>query len=60
MHVVASEMVQASQDNRVVTAWQDYRSALYRFILKRVRDKEAAEDIVQEVLLKALEKQGAL
>ena len=60
IHVVASEMVQANRDNGVVTAWQEYRSALHRFILKRVRDNEAAEDIVQEVLLKAYAKQGTL
>ena len=33
---------------------------MYRFILKRVRDKETAEDIVQEVLLKAYAKQETL
>jgi RNA polymerase sigma-70 factor (ECF subfamily) len=33
---------------------------LYRFVLKRVRDREAAEDIVQDVLVKAYSRQGTL
>jgi RNA polymerase sigma-70 factor (ECF subfamily) len=33
---------------------------LYRFVLRRVRDREAAEDIVQEVLVKAYSRQGTL
>jgi RNA polymerase sigma-70 factor, ECF subfamily len=33
---------------------------LYRFVVKRVRDREAAEDIVQEVLVKAYSRQGTL
>lgn len=34
-------------------AWKAQREALYRFILRRVGDQAAAEDLVQEVLLKA-------
>jgi len=41
-------------------AWQAHRDELYRFVLNRVRDKEAAEDIVQEVLVKAYTRQGTL
>ena len=32
---------------------QAYRDELYRFVLKRVRDEAAAEDIVQEAMVKA-------
>lgn len=42
------------------TAWGAHREALYRFILGRVRDPQAAEDIVQEVIVKAYTKQGTL
>ena len=41
-------------------AWQEYRDELFRFILKRVRNHAAAEDIVQEVLVKAYARQGTL
>ena len=33
--------------------WDEYREILYRFILKRVKDSLLADDIVQDVLLKA-------
>src|SRR5687768_16176206 len=33
-------------------AWQNYRSLLYAFILKRVHDSFTAEDITQEVLIR--------
>lgn len=33
--------------------WKDYRSELLRFIRGRVRDKDIAEDLVHEVLIKA-------
>jgi DNA-directed RNA polymerase specialized sigma24 family protein len=33
---------------------------LHRFVLKRVRDREAAEDIVQEVLVRAYSQQWTL
>jgi RNA polymerase sigma-70 factor, ECF subfamily len=39
---------------------QAHRDKLYRFVLNRVRDEEAAEDIVQEVLVKAYTRQGTL
>jgi len=32
---------------------QAYRDELYRFVLKRVRDEAAAEDVVQEALVRA-------
>jgi RNA polymerase sigma-70 factor (ECF subfamily) len=35
------------------TPVQAYRDELYRFVLKRVRNEAAAEDIVQEALVKA-------
>jgi RNA polymerase sigma-70 factor (ECF subfamily) len=40
--------------------WQEYRDALYRFVLKRVGEAEAAEDIVQDVLVKAYAQQETL
>lgn len=33
--------------------WTEYRTALHRFILSRINDPMLAEDIVQEVLIKA-------
>ena len=40
--------------------WKEHRSKLQRFILNRVNDPLAAEDIVQEVLLKAYERLDSL
>jgi len=34
------------------TVWEDFSGALKGFILSRVRDRESAEDILQEVFLK--------
>ena len=34
--------------------WQEYRLGLYRFVLKRVHDEAAADDIVQDALAKIL------
>lgn len=33
--------------------WEAYRTKLYRFVFVRVRDRAAAEDIVQDVLTRA-------
>ena len=52
--------MQARHNNREPTAWQAHRDALYRFVLQRVRDEAAAEDIVQEVLIKAYTRQWTL
>ena len=41
-------------------AVQAHRDELYRFILRRVRDEAAADDIVQEVWLKAYAQQRGL
>ncbi len=46
-----------STENRT---WQAYRAELYRFILKRVRNKALAEDIVHDVLIKAYTQQAML
>lgn len=35
------------------SAWQTYRTSLFHFVLKRVADPADAEDLVQEVLVKA-------
>ncbi len=58
--VVATEPMQVRHNNTEATAWQAYRDARFRFILQRVRDDAAAEDIVQEVLVKAYTRQGTL
>ena len=42
------------------TAWQRHRDALYRFVLRRVQDHAAAEDIVQDILVKAYTREGTL
>jgi RNA polymerase sigma-70 factor, ECF subfamily len=40
-------------DCDIFEIWEDYKASLYLFILKRVEDKEAAKDILQDVLLKS-------
>ncbi|MCI0400280.1 MAG: RNA polymerase sigma factor SigZ [Gammaproteobacteria bacterium] len=52
--------MQARHNNIEATTWQAHRDALYRFVLQRVRDEAAAEDIVQEVFVKAYTRQGTL
>jgi RNA polymerase sigma-70 factor, ECF subfamily len=43
----------AAQANCDVSAlWMEHKDALYRFILKRVRDEDLAKDILQDVLMK--------
>jgi len=46
--------------NALTSAAADYRAALFRFVHARVRDHAAAEDIVHDVLLRALERQSQL
>lgn len=46
--------------NDLSSAAADYRAALFRFVHARVRDHAAAEDIVHDVLLRAIEKQSQL
>ena len=57
---VATEPMQARHNNTEAIAWQAHRDALYRFVLKRVRHEAAAEDIVQEVFVKAYTRQETL
>ena len=40
--------------------WEAYRTKLYRFVLARVRDEAAAEDIVHDVLAKAYARRDTL
>jgi len=47
-------------DSVTEAAWHAYRDALYRFVVKRVRDHTAAEDIVHDVLVKAYTRQETL
>lgn len=46
-------------ENSIVD-WQTYRSNLYQFIYKRINDSALAEDIVQDVLVKAYESRDSL
>ena len=41
-------------------AWTAHRDALHRFVRRRVDDDATADDVVQEVALRALANQGAL
>ena len=45
----------ASLDN-IEEIWQEYHHKMLAFIQKRVSDKSVAEDILQEVFVKALTK----
>src|SRR5690606_31385994 len=40
--------------------WREYRSRLFGFVRKRVADETTAEDIVHDVLMRALEKRDTL
>lgn len=40
-------------DCNIFEIWEDYKAALYLFILKRIEDRDEAKDILQEVLLKS-------
>lgn len=42
------------------TTWQEYRNALFRFIMQRVGNAATAEDIVQDFLIKAYAQQASL
>jgi RNA polymerase sigma-70 factor, ECF subfamily len=44
----------------MLDAAAQYREALYRFVIGRVKDRAAAEDIVHDVLVRAHEKQSQL
>lgn len=47
-------------EESLTATWEQARQALLRFVLSRVRDRDAAEDIVHDVLLRALRNQSAL
>lgn len=47
-------------EQTLTDAWQSHRATLRRFILGRVGDADAAEDIVQDVLLRAWSQQSRL
>lgn len=40
--------------------WRDYRTQLFRFVLKRVSDEATAEDIVHDVLVRAYDRRDTL
>ena len=52
--------MQELRDNSGNRLWEAQRSELYGFVLKRVRDEAAAEDIVHDVLVKAYERRETL
>jgi RNA polymerase sigma-70 factor (ECF subfamily) len=52
--------MQELRDNSGDRIWEAQRSELYGFVLKRVRDEAAAEDIVHDVLVKAYERRETL
>jgi RNA polymerase sigma-70 factor (ECF subfamily) len=49
-----------AQDNKEETPWREFRDALLRFVMQRVSNVAAAEDIVQDVLVRAHTQQGTL
>jgi RNA polymerase sigma-70 factor (ECF subfamily) len=53
-------MNQSGHTSRESAAWREYRTELYRFVLKRVRNEASAEDIVHDVLVKAYSRRGTL
>lgn len=40
--------------------WHTYRAELHRFVISRVSDRDAAEDLVHDVLVRAYAKRGQL
>ena len=53
-------MAQGSQEYAENGTWKAYRAGLYGFVLKRVGDTALAEDIVQDVLMRAYAARGSL
>lgn len=60
MHYTYEQMEQKTTFQVSEQLWTDYRQQLYFFVLKRVSDPHIAEDIVQDVLLKAFTNQDSL
>lgn len=52
--------MRALPEGRESRVWQAYRTELYRFVLKRVRDEALAEDIVHDVIVNAYTRQETL
>ena len=50
----------AYPESKETQIWQTYRAELFHFVLKRVRDKALAEDIVHDVFIKAYTRLGDL
>jgi RNA polymerase sigma-70 factor (ECF subfamily) len=46
-------MISLEQDCDIFEIWEEYKSALYRFILNRIPDEQEAKDLLQDVLLKS-------
>lgn len=57
---VASKSMNPAINDAGTDTWEAYRKALLRFVLLRVSEQAAAEDIVQEVLLKAYTRRATL
>ena len=56
LRMPVTTMLQADE----TVAWREHRARLVRFVRPRVEDDDAAEDIVQEVLLRAFARQDTL
>lgn len=41
------------QECNIFEVWEEYKTSLYAFILKRVADEQEAKDLLQDVLLKS-------
>jgi RNA polymerase sigma-70 factor (ECF subfamily) len=52
--------MQAPGESHTAQAWQAYRTELVRFAKRRVEDAAVADDLVHDVLLKALTQMPAL
>ena len=60
MHYTYNNMEQTTPFQVSEQLWADYRQQFYFFVLKRVNDPHIAEDIVQDVMLKALTSRDSL
>ena len=60
MHYTYDQMEQKTTFQVSEQLWADYRQQLYFFVLKRVSDPHIAEDIVQDVMIKAFTSRDSL
>ena len=60
MEYTYEQMAQKTTFHVSEQLWADYRQQLYFFVLKRVTNSQIAEDIVQDVMLKAFTNRDSL